>query len=270
MAAVARLYTFTDGTDAYGSQVEAEYNTIFNAWNNHDAGTSKWTVVSALNAAATPLIADNSTGTNNIFDAKDNGTIIFSLINGGQAQFVVGSASAPGICFIGDTNSGIFWGGADDIRVAVNGTTRFFVNTTAVTISGIPLTPNGAGSISTGDAADYWNDISYKTLTDRGCLGWFDEGVELQDGTKVSDVKSIEMIGKHPTKKTIYGIPMLDYKTFPKVAYRKAEKNGVAFPRDVNDEPVGASDGIEMTSMFSIMLGAIKELGGRLKVLEGK
>lgn len=58
MSSVARLYTFTDGTDAYGSQVEADFNVIFNAWNNHDAGTSTWTVV-----RATSVIPGSITGT---------------------------------------------------------------------------------------------------------------------------------------------------------------------------------------------------------------
>lgn len=44
MSAIARTYTFTDGTDAYGSQVETEFNTIYNAWNNTDSGVTSWTV----------------------------------------------------------------------------------------------------------------------------------------------------------------------------------------------------------------------------------
>lgn len=58
MASVSRSYTFTDGTDAYGSQVENELNTIFNAWNNHDAGTSTWTVLNGttIKRAGTTII----------------------------------------------------------------------------------------------------------------------------------------------------------------------------------------------------------------------
>lgn len=145
--------------------------------------------------------------------------------------------------------------------------------------------PSGAGSYNCGGSTRYWNDISYKTLTDRGCLGWFDEGVELQDGRKVTDTEAIQNMKKHPTKKTIYGVPMLDYTTFPKVSYKKAAKHdGTLLPRNKNDEPYEteinprtkkkettmAQDGIEMTSVFSIMLGAIKELDNRLKELELK
>ena len=121
-----------------------------------------------------------------------------------------------------------------------------------------------------GGATGYVNDINYKTLTDRGCLGWFDEGVELQDGRVVSDCDAILSIEKHPTKKTVYGIPMLDYRTFPKVSYKKADKGGDLLPRDQNDEPIGGQDGIEMTSMQSIMIGALKELHKRLAKIEDK
>lgn len=139
------------------------------------------------------------------------------------------------------------------------------------------LRPSTAGVQSLGDAVLYFNDVSYKTLTDRGCLGWFDDGVELQDGKKVSDMESLLNIQKHPTKKTIYGVPMLDYQTLPKVVYKKAELKGEVLPRDENDEPYWideknnkrpASDGAELTSLISIMIGTIKELDNRLKKLE--
>jgi hypothetical protein len=142
--------------------------------------------------------------------------------------------------------------------------------------------PSGGGSYNTGGSTRYWNDVSYKTLTDRGCLGWFDGGVELQDGTIVSDTEAIKAIQKHPTKLTIYGMPMIDYKTLPKVSYKPAANhNGVKFLRDKDDEPkefkeivdgkevtYKPQDGAEMTSIFSIMLGAIKELTNRIEKLE--
>ena len=165
--------------------------------------------------------------------------------------------------------------------------------TNIVGMTGTGFNPVGAGSISSGTSSNYWNDVSYKTITDRGCLGSFDDGVELQDGTIVSDVEAIKAIKVHPTKKTIYGTPMLDYRTFPKVSYKPATDRGRLLPRDKDDEPyldkeyktekVGdehiersidvhkpASDGIEMTSMFSIFIGAFKELDARVATLEKK
>ena len=139
--------------------------------------------------------------------------------------------------------------------------------------------PSGTGSYNLGGSVRYWADISYKTLTDRGCLGWFDEGVEMPNGNVVSDIEAIKLIQKHPTKKTIYGKPMLDYKTLPKVSYKQAaDHDGTIFKRDNNDEPytmekgkkVVVQDGAEMTSLFSIMLGAMKELSNEIEELKLK
>ncbi len=131
-----------------------------------------------------------------------------------------------------------------------------------------------AGSIDFGSDTQYWRDINYKTLDDRGCLGWFGDGVELQNGRMVSDLEALLSIKKHPTKKTTFGLPMLDYKTLPKPIYRQAglkqkEAGGDFYPRDENDEPytfdeegnkIMAADGAEISSLISIMLGAIKQL----------
>lgn len=148
--------------------------------------------------------------------------------------------------------------------------------------------PDGAGTKNLGDATDYWGDVSYKTLTDRGCLFDADDGVELQDGRIVSDVEAIKAIQKHPTKLTIQGLPALNYKTFPKKIYRPADKDGKILPRDEDDIPYWyedvedketkkiekvkkiAADGVETTGVISILLGAIKELSNRIETLEKK
>lgn len=140
--------------------------------------------------------------------------------------------------------------------------------TDIITVSATTFDPVGGGSISTGDGTNYWNDISYKTLTDRGCLPWADDGIEMRDGRILSDCAALAEIKKHPTKMTIQGLPMLDYKSFPKVSYKLASADGKPLPRDADDEPIGGKDGIEMTSMFGFMIGAIRELHGRLKELE--
>ncbi len=202
-----------------------------------------------------------------------------------------GIAGDPALTFINDTNTGLFLNGAGALSVTVDGATK-------VTWGASAYNPAGAGSISSGDAGSYWNDISYKTLSDRGCLGWFDDGVKMRDGKIVNDLEVFSLIKKHPTKKTIYGSPMLDYGTFPEVAYKKAEIDGNILPRDKDDEPFyweivdssgtvlqrlyddkkphkdaikkPAADAIEMTSMFSIMIGALKEANERIKNLEAR
>jgi len=52
------------------------------------------------------------------------------LINGKSAtvEFSVGSASTPAVSFSGDTNTGIYSPGADQVAISTNGTGRLFVN----------------------------------------------------------------------------------------------------------------------------------------------
>ena len=136
------------------------------------------------------------------------------------------------------------------------------------------LTPGSGDTIDLGDSSNFFNEINYKTLTDRGCLGWFDEGVEMQDGSKLSDTEAMLAVRKHPTRKTIYGVDMLDYSSMPKAVYKPAPiaEEDVIDPktgkvRFKKGEKIG-QDGAETTALISIMFGAIKELTHRVKDLE--
>ncbi len=196
------------------------------------------------------------------------------------------TGSDLGWCFHSDTDCGAFKEGTNQWGLSSGGTRQILFYSSGIQIYAAVM-PNGNGNYNLGTSGDYWNDVSYKTLTDRGCLGWFDDGVELQDGSVVSDCEALLSIQKHPTKKTIYGVAMMDYTTFPKVSYKPAthcindpetfEETQVEVLRDKNGDPYcmvkgevkKLSDGIEMTSMFSIMIGAIKELTTRVGALEG-
>lgn len=154
--------------------------------------------------------------------------------------------------------------------------------------------PRGtAGTQNLGNATYYWNDVSYKTLTDRGCLGWYEDGVELQDGRIVSDIEALKSIKKHKTLLTVAGAPRLDYSTMPKHVYKPAplaRKDVYAEEhKALEDSPKtgkprykthrkllhkkgekAGEDGAELTALVSIMLGAIKELDSRLLEIEIK
>jgi hypothetical protein len=115
------------------------------------------------------------------------------------------------------------------------------------------IRPVTAGAqLNLGNNTQYFNEIFAKLFTDVGCLGVFDEGVELRNGKKVSDLEALKSIQKHPKLKTTYGIPRFDYKTMPKAVYRA--------PNTEKGE-----DGAELTALISIMIGAIKELDNKLK-----
>lgn len=187
-----------------------------------------------------------------------------------------GSASSPGYQFTGDDNSGMFQATSDQLSFCTDGVERLKIGTSIITVVA-DLNPLGGGSRNSGSATNYWNDISYKTLTDRGCLGLFKK-VELLNGDSVSPCEALLSIRAHGKKKTIYGVDMLDYQSFPRVCYKPADMEGNLLPRDENDEPyvIGqngdkhhAADGVEMTSLFSIMIAAIQELSLKVRHLEG-
>ena len=92
-----------------------------------------------------------------------------------------------------------------------------------VTIASTQVLPTGAGTVSLGNASQYWNDVSYKTLTDRGCLGWYDDGVELQDGADRQRRGGAEGDQPHPYRRTPAGACVWTTAPCPKHVYRPAE-----------------------------------------------
>ena len=68
----------------------------------------------------------------------------------GIASFPDGSASAPSITNTGDTNTGIYFGAADQVDIAVGGTNIVQVASTGMTVTGNIV---ATGNITMGDAA---------------------------------------------------------------------------------------------------------------------
>jgi hypothetical protein len=50
------------------------------------------------------------------------------IVSSGTFAAPTGSAAAPGVYFVGDTNTGLYSPGADQVAVATNGTGRLFVD----------------------------------------------------------------------------------------------------------------------------------------------
>jgi len=195
-----------------------------------------------------------------------------------------GSASSPVLKFTSDTNTGIYRYGNDQIGFAAGGACRLVVQSGSVVPFG-HLLPSEGAKYNLGNATFYWNDVSYKTLSDRGCLGVFDEGVEMPDGRVVSDLEALCAIQPHPELKTVYGVPRFDYSTMPKAVYKPAP----IAEKDIYEERFGPNgemirelkwrkgekmgeDGAELTALVSIIIGALRtelpELKQRLEALE--
>jgi len=184
-------------------------------------------------------------------------------------NLVLGNNEVNDVSFLkfDDSYGQIYWGG-DLVEDFYSAEVRFSKNVVAAT----------AGSQNLGSAGQYWNDISYKTLTDRGCLGVFDAGVKLQDGRMVSDIEALKSIQKHPTLMTDYGVPRFDYSTMPKAVYKPApiaesdiyevnKKTKKKVLRWKKGQKMG-EDGAETTALISILIGAVKELSGEIELLK--
>ena len=70
----------------------------------------------------------------------------------GALGIIAGSAAAPGVFFSGDTNTGIYSPGADQVAVATNGTGRLFIDASGnIGVGVTPIDVAGYNSIQIGD-----------------------------------------------------------------------------------------------------------------------
>ena len=105
---------------------------------------------------------------------EENGTARFSIASGGAATFGgtlgvgAGSVSAPSLSFAGDTNTGLYSVGADNIGFATAGTARGFWSATQFNVTGNGIfsglgtfggTLAATGDLSAG-GADFYVDVS--------------------------------------------------------------------------------------------------------------
>ena len=270
---------------------QTDYNTGTGFWLGDVSGTAKFSIG---NPAGNYLTWNGTTLT--VKGAITGSTITGTTITGGTLQTATGEADKIVVA----SNILTLWqesGGTAYERVIIGAGSISLLNTSGVgsgAILGIGTNkiaintgaygyyfdesafyPSTHSALDLGTASDYWNEINYKTLTDRGCLGVFDKGVVLQDGSKVSDIDALKSIKQHSTLKTTYGVPRFDYSTMPKVVYKPAPiaENDIYDENDKEKllykkgEKMG-EDGAETTALISIMIGALKEIDNRLNKLE--
>jgi hypothetical protein len=155
---------------------------------------------------------------------------------------------------------------------------------TMVVESGL-VRPNSAAGSNLGNATYYWNDVSYKTLTDRGCLALIPKW-ELGDGRRVSNVEALLALRAHPAEKTVYGEVKLDYASVPRHSHKPAPVAEEDIyeddpeERDAHGKPTRklkhrkgdkmGEDGVEMTALFSVMIGALREQAEAITALQAE
>lgn len=135
--------------------------------------------------------------------------------------------------------------------------------------------PNGNKSYNLGGDSTAWDYVYADDYINKS-LGWYDNGVELQDGTIVSDMEAIRQIQPHKSYLNKNGSIGLDWLTLPLCVFREAHdrdtgevykknKDGIAISPETG-ELVG--DGESITGMVSLLMGALKEVDQRVLNIE--
>lgn len=146
---VSRTYTFSDGTIAYGSQVEQEFSTLYTTLNNLNNATTNWGRVSVLNTTSVPLIADCSSGGQNIANFNNNSVVKASVGSDGTITTVKTSNQLV----LGTTNTTTISATAPSASRTVTipdpGTNANFVMSESnQTINAVKTFAGGAGAIT--------------------------------------------------------------------------------------------------------------------------
>jgi hypothetical protein len=149
-------YVIANGT---GAAVRSDINNGLAAIVSNNSGATEPATMYAYQ-----WWADTTTGLLKIRNAANNGWITVGtlasanlglLAPAGTLTAALGSASTPGITFTGDTNTGIYSPGADQVAISTGGTVRLSLSTTAVSSAlaiDHPLGAVGTPSITfTGD-----------------------------------------------------------------------------------------------------------------------
>lgn len=165
--------------------------------------------------------------------------------------------------------------------------------------------PSSGSTYALGGSTRYWQDVHTVNLTkyEGGSWGFFDRGVEMQDGRTVPDVQAILEMREDPSKTNSYGATIYDIDSLPSVmrVKPKSRETGEILQKDENGEYFEMEDywdekpvtilkdngtvrtyiektkkkrkvihkeGEDVFATISIMLGAIRELALRIEALE--
>lgn len=75
--------TFITNATVSASELNTNYSDISTFVNNLNSATSTWDAMYSTSSTNVPLTANNSSGTQSIVQAKDNGTTVFEVFDGG-------------------------------------------------------------------------------------------------------------------------------------------------------------------------------------------
>jgi hypothetical protein len=167
-------YVIANGT---GAAVRSDINNGLAAIVSNNSGATEPATMYAYQ-----WWADTTTGLLKIRNAANNGWVTVGtlasanlglLASAGTLTAALGSASTPGITFTGDTNTGIYSPGADQVAVATSGTGRLFVDSSGQVglATSSPAVAFQVGATGSGGAAiDTTNSTLHGTFGTGGSL----------------------------------------------------------------------------------------------------
>jgi hypothetical protein len=92
MASLAVTNTLSNGATILASEHNTNYSDIVTYINNRNSGSATWDAISVASSSNVPVVLNNSTGTQDIFRAQDNGTNVMVIADGGYVT--LGSQSS--------------------------------------------------------------------------------------------------------------------------------------------------------------------------------
>lgn len=203
MVAIARATTWASLQVLTASALNGEFNVVFNAWNNADAGTGLWNNVKISSTSSNPMEVKSSaaacemdidcTGTNGtpIFTWRRSGATYFTAgVDGAasnlfkfattgltanvawqvptaglQVQFASGTVSAPALAFISEANTGWFRGGGSRMDLAIGGVNTVTFNASAINTASQYQAPDGSNGSPSISFSNATTSGAYKSGT---------------------------------------------------------------------------------------------------------
>ena len=93
MTALAVTNTLSNGATILASEHNTNYSDIVTYVNNRNSGSSTWDAISVSSASSVPVVLNNSSGTQDIFRAQDNGSNVMVIPDGGIITMASQSAA---------------------------------------------------------------------------------------------------------------------------------------------------------------------------------
>jgi hypothetical protein len=163
-----------DLANASGASFRTDLNNCLDAiLSNNSSSSAPSTTVAYM------LWADTTAGVLKIRNSANNGWVSLMQLDGTQL-LEDGSAGSPGLCFLDDTNTGMFSSAADKINFSTGGTERLEIDSSGLSIAGgismtanLDMQDNDKVLLGSSDDLEIYHDGSNSFIDDSGTGGLY-------------------------------------------------------------------------------------------------